>query len=56
MEKSARGEDEKRGYDDTQFSSEMEAFHVVNTEMPTKQTTGAASLLLFMHISHVIIH
>lgn len=49
-------EDGKRGYVDTLFSSQMEVFHVVNTEMPTQQTMGAATLLLFMHISHVIIH
>ena len=49
-------EDGKRGYVDTQFSSQMEVFHVVNTEMPTRQTIGAAPLLLFMHIAHVIIH
>lgn len=49
-------EDRKRGYVDTQFSSQMEAFHVVNTEMPTQQTIGASAPLLFMHISHAIIH
>lgn len=49
-------EDGKPGYVDTQFSSQMEEFHVVNTEMQTQQTIGAAPLLLFMHISHIIIH
>lgn len=49
-------EDRKRGYVDTQFSSQMEAFHVVNTEMPTQQTIGASTPLLFMHILHAILH
>lgn len=45
-------EDGKSGYVDTQFSSQMEVFHVVNTEMPTQQSIGAASLFaIHAHIA-----
>ncbi len=45
-----------RGCVDTQSTSQMEVFHVMHTEMPAQQTIGAAPLLLFMHISHVIMY